>query len=130
MTQDIKRIIRRRKIAKCKTRRTNSDSDWERYRNLTKLMKQKLKIAHTDHVANIFESDNPKQINNRAYGYIRSLRNDRVGIPSLTTAGGRRAETAEDKAEVLQSQFTSVFNKEEHQHPCPQTTNNYQLCPT
>ena len=127
MTQDIKRIIRRRKRARCKTRRTNSDSDWERYRNLTKLMKQKLKIAHTDHVTNIFESDNPRQINKRAYGYIRSLRNDRVGIPSLTTADGRRAETAEDKAEVLQSQFTSVFTKEDTSIPLP---TDYKELPT
>ena len=127
MTQDIKRIIRRRKRARCKTRRTNSDCDWERYRNLTKLMIQKLKIAHTDHVTNIFESDNPKQINKQAYGYVRSLRNDRVGIPSLTTADGRRAETAEDKAEVLQSQFTSVFNNEDTSTPLP---TEYKQLPT
>ena len=127
MTQNIKRIIRRRKRARCKTRRTNSDSDWDRYRNLTKLMKQKLKKAHNEHITNIFESDNPKQINKWAYGYIRSLKNDRVGIPSLTTAGGRRAETAEDKAEVLQSQFTSIFTKEDTSIPLP---TDYKQLPT
>ena len=67
MTQHIKRIIMRRKRASCKTRRTNSDSDCERYRILTMLMKQKLKMAHTVHITtNIFESDNPKQIKKRA----------------------------------------------------------------
>ena len=64
MTQNTERMIRRRKRARCKTRRTDSDSDWERYRHLTKLMKQKLKMAHTDHITNIVESDNPKKSRN------------------------------------------------------------------
>ena len=90
-------------------------------------MKQNLNMAHTDHITNIFESDNPKQINKRANGYIKSLRNDIVGIPSLTTVGGRRSETAKDKADVLQSQFTSVFTKEDPSTPLPA---DYKQLPT
>ena len=69
ITQSIKRIVRRRKKARCKARRTRSIPDWERYKQLTTLMKRELKKAHSNHISNIFESNNAKKINKRAFGY-------------------------------------------------------------
>ena len=43
ITQSIKRIVRRRKRARCKARRTRSIPDWERYKELTKSMKREQK---------------------------------------------------------------------------------------
>ena len=92
------------------------------------MITQKLKKAHTDHITNIFGRDNPKQINKRAYGYIRSLTNDRVGSASLLAADGRiMEETVGDKAEILQSQFTSVLTKEDASTPLP---TDYKQLPT
>ena len=110
ITQSIKRIVRRRKRARCKARRTRSILDWECYKQLTTLMKGELKKAHSNHISNIFESNNAKQINKRAFGYIRSLKNDIVGIPSLRKSNGMMAETATDKAEVLQTQYLYQYS--------------------
>ena len=75
-------------------------------------MKQELNKAHSNHISNIFESNKAKQINKRACGYIRALKNDIVGIPSLRNSNGMMAETATDKAEVLQTQYLSVFTRD------------------
>ena len=109
ITQSIERIVRHRKRARCKARRTRSIPDWERYKELTKLMKRELKKAHWNHISNIFESNNAKQINKRAFGYIRALKNDIVGIPLLSKSNGMMAETATDKAEVFQTQYLDVY---------------------
>ncbi len=127
ITQSIKRIVRRRKRARCKARRTRSIPDWERYKELTKLMKRELKKAHSNHISNIFESNNAKQINKRAFGYIRALKNDIVGIPSLRKSNGMMAETATDKAEELQTQYLSVFTRDNMLQSLP---SNYEQFPT
>ena len=127
ITQSIKHIVRRRKRTRCKARRTRSIPDWERYKELTKLMKRELKKAHSNHSSNIFEPNNAKQINRREFGYISALKNDIVGILSLRKSNGMMAETETDKAEVLQTQYLSEFTPENILQSLP---SNYEQFPT
>ena len=63
----------------------------------------------------------------RDHRYIRSLKNDIVGIPSLRKSNDMMADTATDKAEVLQTQYLSVFTRENTLQSLP---SNYQQFPT
>jgi len=55
------------------------------------------------------------------------MKNDTVGIPSLATTDGKMAEKAVDKANILQSQYVSVYTKEDTSQSLPI---NYQQHPT
>ena len=51
--------------------------------------------------------------------YIKSQRRDNIGIPPLLNEKGELCEDAEDKAEILSRQYTSVFTQDNPLEPVP-----------
>ena len=72
---------------------------------------QVISEAHTNYQTQIFEN-NTCTVLKRFWKYIKSLRKDCVGIPPLTTDGVTTSKS-EDKANILNHQFYSVFTDED-----------------
>ena len=55
----------------------------------------------------------------KAWSYIKSQRRDTIGIAPLLNEKGELCEDAEDKAEILSRQYTSVFTQDNPLEPVP-----------
>ena len=111
MTDQIKRLIKKRKHRYDAWRKYGQQSDLAEYNQLKKEVSQALKRAHGEYVNNIFDNENGNSAK-RLWGYVKSLKMDRVGIPSLIWEN-RLVTNAKQKAEVLSQQYKSVFTVED-----------------
>ena len=68
---------------------------------------QEISQAYTNYQTQSFEN-NTCTVSKRFWKYIKSLQKDCVGIPPLTTDGVTTSKS-EDKADILNRQFYSVF---------------------
>ena len=84
---------------------------------------QEISQAYTNYQTQSFEN-NTCTVSKRFWKYIKSLRKDCVGIPSLTTDGVK----SEDKADILNHQFSSVFTDEDLSS-VPSPTSSFPIMP-
>ena len=80
--------------------------------------KIQLKEAHETYLKDIFTSETHR-LTKKAWSYIKSQRRDNIGIPPLLNEKGELCEDAEDKAEILSRQYTSVFTQDNPLEPVP-----------
>ncbi|MCG8047725.1 MAG: reverse transcriptase family protein, partial [Candidatus Thiodiazotropha endolucinida] len=106
-----------RKQAKHYTRmkKTRSSADIKRYKKTKAVTQQCLRQNYQSYVNNLIELDDsegqvPKQ--KRFWQYISSLKKDNTGISPLRDKG-RLFNGAQDKANILNEQYKSVFTKED-----------------
>ena len=118
VTASIRRLTRRRRRARKKARITNKAADWKRSKELDKETKIQLKEAHETYLKDIFTSETHR-LTKKAWSYIKSQRRDNIGIPPLLNEKGELCEDAEDKAEILSRQYTSVFTQDNPLEPVP-----------
>ena len=111
MTDQIKRLIKKRKRKYNAWKKYGQQSDLAEYNQLKKEVSQALKRAHGEYVNNIFDNENGNSAK-RLWGYVKALKMDRVGIPSLIWEN-RLVTIAKQKAEVLSQQYKSVFTVED-----------------
>ena len=114
----IRRLMRRRKRARAKSKKTGKVADWNRYKEMDKDLKKQLREAHNEYLTNIFTGDDDR-LSKKAWAYIKSRRKENIGIPPLVDKNGRLCEEAQDKAEILCEQYTSVFTKDDGRVPVP-----------
>ena len=108
MTRPIKRLLRRKQRAYNKAKMTNKDRDWALFRKLRKKFQSDMKTAHWDYLNTILtEDDNNKGL----WRYLKGTRKDSCGV-STPASGDRVGTTPRDKAEMLNTQFSSVFTRE------------------
>ena len=77
-----------------------------------------LKEAHETYLKDIFTSETHR-LTKKAWSYKKSQRRDNIGIPPLLNEKGELCEDAEDKAEILSRQYTSVFTQDNPLEPVP-----------
>ena len=80
------------------------------YHAAKKLMQQECRQAHTKYLSDILNSTSSKGHKN-LWSYVKSKRHDQVSIPTLE-ANGATVSDAQEKAELINQQFTSVFTHE------------------
>ena len=124
----IRRLMRRRKRARAKSKKTGKVADWNRYKGMVKDLKKQLREAHTEYLTNIF-ADDKDRLSKKAWAYIKSRRKENIGIPPLIDNNGRLCEEAQDKAEILCEQYTSVFTKDDGREPVPTVPYNLPSMP-
>ena len=120
--------MRRRKRARAKSKKTGKVADWNRYKELDKDLKKQLREAHNEYLTNIFTGDDDR-LSKKAWAYIKSRRKENIGIPPLVDKNGRLCEEAQDKAEILCEQYTSVFTKDDGIVPVPTVPYNLPSMP-
>eukprot|EP00111_Clytia_hemisphaerica_P024821 TCONS_00073189-protein len=112
INRECKRTSRRQRRAYKKAKRTNVDSDWERFRSLRKKNKTSCQKAYDSYINDSIMNDNPKKF----YKFIKSKRQDSVGVPTLKV-NNKVIIDDQMKAEVLNSQYCSVFSNPDGKTP-------------
>ena len=104
----IRRMSRRKRRAYRKARRTNNDKDWAHFKSLQKTNKKECKKAHNNYVNTmVIDGGNKKKL----YSFVKNKKCDSSGVVLLKKDGNTVGD-ARGKAEVLNSQFSSVFTEE------------------
>ena len=92
--------------------------DFERYEKLKKSSTETCKTAYNDYITNIISPDsssNPK----RFYGFIKSKKIENHFVAHLKAKTGITHSDSATKANILNDQFSSVFNKGEDPSTIP-----------
>ena len=119
----IKREIRHRKHLYNRAKQSNLSTDWGAYRESRNKVTSMLDQAHSMYQSCLFDesfSGNRKQF----WKYVRSLRKESFGIPTLLH-NNKEFNTSEDKANVLNTYFQSVFTDEDLSNIPTLGTNTY-----
>jgi hypothetical protein len=104
-----------------KLRRAKKKSDIARYRKLKSATQKECRKAYKDYVENIIDpylSSNPK----RCWSFIKSKRCESTGVSPLKDSDGKTYSDSETKANILNKQFSSVFNTNEDKSTIPDKT--------
>ena len=113
ITTNIKRLINTKKKLYNKAKKTQSETDWSRFKKIRKHIKSKLSEAHDDYISDILDlgsldeqGTQPKPTTGKKFwSYIRAQKKDTVGIP-LLKVGQRDITESVKKAEVLSNQYS------------------------
>ena len=106
----IKRLSRRKQHLYNRAKLSGLSEDWNEYCTAKKLMQKECQQAHRKYLSNILDSTSGRGQKN-LWSYVKSKRRDQVSIPSLEV-NGITVSDAQDKAELFNQQFTSVFTNE------------------
>ena len=112
ITREVKRMTRRKKRSFTKARKTRKPCDFQRYQQLKKATRTACKHAYSEYINNIISPEstaNPKNLK----GFINSKKCDNCGVSPLKSTNGVMYSDSVNKANILNEQFSSVFNKNE-----------------
>ena len=126
MTRTVKRLIRCKQRAYNRVKKSNKDRDWALFRKLRKKTQSALKTAHWNYLNTLFEEDGGS--NNGLRRYLKSTRKDTCGVSTLVS-DGRITSDAQDKADMLNKQFSSVFTREDRLNLPPKVKSSYPKMP-
>ena len=126
ITTEVSRLIRRKQRIYNKAKKYNRPADWEKFRETRKIVQNKTRAAHSDYVNQLIGTGDgdPKCI----WRYLKGLRKDNCGVGTLVS-NGIAATTAQDKANMLNRQFQSVFTKEDMSTQPPLPRKNHPHMP-
>jgi len=111
LTNEIKRMIRRKQRKFNLAKKTGNQHDWKCYKDLKILVWNKLLKAHADYTNHTLtialEEGNHKPF----WGYIKCQKMDAGGVAPLKK-DGKLYSSSTDKAEILSEQFSLVFTQD------------------
>ena len=107
--RSIRRLSRRKKRAFNRARRTGRQKDWDTYRHKQKETQKACKSACNTYINDMVNNDTG---NKKLYSYIKSRRCESNGVSPLMKDGTLHGDS-KTKAELLNSQFSSVFTTED-----------------
>ena len=95
-----------------KAKKTTCNRDWDRYNKLKSETQHQMRKAQTDLIQNTVNRD-IKENSKRFRSYIKSKRQEPVGISPLLNKDGFLHSDSQNKAEIWNNQFQSVYTKED-----------------
>ena len=111
INNNITKLAKRKQCQFNRAKRSQTKKDWSRYKQLKKQQKIECKKAFTSYVGNIISPDinaKPKKF----WSFIKSKKCDAMGVLALRANNGLTYTDSISKANILNRQFESVFNKE------------------
>lgn len=111
ITKDLKRSLRKQKRLYNNYKRSGLANDKQKYRKFQKMLKTKLRKAQDEYIGNTLDCD-LKEKPKKFWSYIKSKRQDQVGVPPLFVNGSVKTDSA-SKAEILSTHFQQVFTQED-----------------
>ena len=120
VTQDIKRLIRKRDKSYYRQRRTKDPSDRAYYKTLKHLVQRKMKVWYSKYIEDILgiletkmtgdvPSEKPAAVPKKLFSFLKHAKQDSSSISTLKDQGKELSEGV-DKANALNRQFQSVFS--------------------
>ena len=117
ISRKVKRMHRRKQRAYNQYRLHRSEAAYRKFQLLRQDTFRETRKSYRKHVSMIC-SDSPKKF----WSYIKSLKVDTIGIPTLKKSGILESDNKK-KAEILNDQFSSVFTRENPNLPSIQGSN-------
>ena len=108
MTGKNKRLIRKKQRAYNRAKNSDNDKDWATFRTIRKKAQKDLDNAHYNYVNDVISEDGNKGL----WRYLKGARKDTCGVATLDK-DFKVATQPNEKAEMLNEQFSSVFTREE-----------------
>jgi hypothetical protein len=121
MTIEIKQMIRKKQRLYSKAKKSNDKEHWNNFKLYRKNLKDILHNTHDDYVKNILTPEETKTTHTdssrdqiytttkKFWSYIKGMKKDSSNI-SMLKKEGKDMISAEEKANVLNQQYESVFS--------------------
>ncbi len=108
ITQKVRRLIRSRNRLFKKIQQHSTDARRERLKTLKKSIQKASKEAYWTYTESLITEDNKNSSNKKLWTFIKHKKTDSIDIAPLKDNGILR-DSPKEKAEILNSQFSSVF---------------------
>ena len=118
ITRAIKRIFKKKQRQYNKAKNTQAQKDWSVFRNIRSKVQKLLREARSDFINNKLGpsiKEKPKAF----FRYISNLRQDTTGIQQLSDDKSALKSSSQEKADILNKQFQSVFTTEPAESAMP-----------
>ncbi len=112
LNASIKRATNKKKRLYKKARKSGKESDWAKYRTCKKETLQALRRARWQYINDILVEGMEENNNKPFWRYIKSQKQENIGVAPLKS-GGKLENNSVEKAELLNTQFRSVFTAED-----------------
>jgi hypothetical protein len=112
INRKVKRLCRQKNRSYRKAKTTNKAADWRRYQHLKRACRNLCRETYNNYIRDIISPDlgsNPKKF----WSFVKSKRTDSSGVAPLKNKDGLIYSDSTTKANILNDQFSSVFNKNE-----------------
>ena len=113
----VRRCLRRKQRLYNQARKKHDPELWNKYRHMKRATQKLIRQQYWDYINSIVSSPDD-QARKGFWSYVKKLKRDSVGI-SILKQDGRQATSPEEKANMLNKQFSSVFT-EEGEEPQPE----------
>ena len=100
-----------------RAKRTQSQNDWNIFKTLTKKSRKEFKRAYNNYISN------PKRI----FSFIKSRKCENIGVSPLRDNKGKVHTTDKEKANILNTEFTSVFSNDDAFTPTMTSTRSRSM---
>ena len=107
----IKKLVKRKQRQFNRAKRSQKEKDWSRYKQSKNQQKIECKKAFNSYVGNIIYPDINTKLK-KFWSFIKSKKCDALGVSALRADDGLTYTDSTSKANILNRQFESVFNKE------------------
>ena len=121
INRDIKRMLKKKQRLFIQARKTRN---WENYKHFQRECKKAIRRAEWTYVNNIIEEGLKNNNNKPFWQYIKSRRQDNVGVAPLKENSILHSDS-KSKARILINQFQSVFTPEDGSPLPPMETKPY-----
>ena len=112
ITSQLKRLIRKKQCLYNKAKASKTTLDWTAYKIIQRQVCQSMRAQHNDYFTDLLNSSSRLNGNKPFWHYIKSRRQEHIGISALETLEGT-VTSATSKAETLNKAFKSVFTIED-----------------
>ncbi|CAG2202051.1 unnamed protein product [Mytilus edulis] len=113
INKNIKTMIKRKNRTHANYKRNNSMRIKRKWQELRRNINKEIELAHNNYVNNLI--GDIKQDSKPFWKYINNQKADKQGIPPLKTHDNKTADTDQQKAEALNTQFTSVYTETKYE---------------
>ena len=108
----IKQLRRHKQKAYNKARQTNLSLHWTQFKDLKRQMQKECRKSYNKYMSDIIHDSYVNSKKKKLFNFIKSLRKDYCGVPTLQKDGLRHDDN-QAKASILNQYFSSVFTNDD-----------------
>jgi hypothetical protein len=120
LNRDLLRKVRKKQRLYNKAKKQGTDSEtWKHYKAYRNHLRKEIDKAEENYINGLFEGQEETNemaakanVNKRLWTYVKSKKNDQIGIPALKDPAGRTVSDDAEKASLLNSFYSKVFTAE------------------
>ena len=102
-----KQLLRKKERWYSKAKKINNETTWKTYKKIKNQCQNACRQTHNQYLDSIFADD---ASNKKLFAYVKSRKQENVGIPDLKSERGLPIRDPKLKADLIHKQFDSVFS--------------------